>query len=82
MQSWYLPACFTLPRKLKSEGITVESFVHDMLEDASKEQDILSNSDLVQELIAQIGAKPDKKATIKGEDGSDGGSNKIDLQGR
>lgn len=49
-----------VPRKLKSQGVSVESFITEYLTDSSPDQLILSDDGLVEQIISQIKSTPSK----------------------
>lgn len=67
---WFKVPCFTLPRKLKQQGITEETFVESHLEDNSEDH-VLSDDAIVATIVKQIATKPkaanSKKAGVKRE---------------
>lgn len=64
---WYHVQCFTIPRKMKSQGVTAESFVEDHLEDNSDDH-VLSDDATTTTIVEKIASKP-KVANPKKADG-------------
>lgn len=73
--SWTHPKCFNLPRKLKQEGVTAESFVEDTLrDDTANDQDtgVLQDPQKVQEIIADIEYTKPRASAKKKKRGEEG----------
>ena len=58
-QSWYIPECFNMPRKLLKEGLDAEQFVESILMDNTNDKVLGENAD---EIIKQIKSKKNSKS--------------------
>lgn len=52
--SWKHPRCFAFPKAKKSEGVTVEEFVDELIDNYSGETPILQGEGEVEQLVADI----------------------------
>ena len=66
---WHHPKCFVIPSKLKKEGVTVETFVDDMLVDNTQDNSLQEHRDEIIADIEYVAPKGSaKKRTAGGDD--------------